>query len=124
MSLGLEKNGKRLAFPRGAGTQTSRRECCSAGAGTSRAWRRNPLEEVNEAGGKTDSFLSASPQQWFFTLAAATGCSFQLFSYSQNKARHASYWQNLTGSQRAKEDGFQHLRVSITSRGKEGWVWS
>lgn len=109
MSLGLEKNGKSLAFPGGAGTQTSRRECCSAGAGTSRAWRRNPLEEINEARGKPYSFLFASPQQWFFTLAAATGCSFQFFSYSQNKAHRASYWQNLTGSQWVKKDGFQHL---------------
>lgn len=70
--------GKRLALPQGTGIQTSRRECCPASAGTSRARRSNPLEEISKLE-ETYSFLFASTQQWLFTPAVATGGSFHFF---------------------------------------------
>lgn len=88
--------------PQGAGTQTSKREGWSL-------WslEGEPMEPVSNAGGRMYACC---------LLQACDGSSpwlqFPVFCHSQNKAYHASCWQNLTGSRLSEEN----VGFSISTR--------
>ena len=104
--LELEKKGKGLALLPGAGTRTLIRECCVAG--TLELGGKTQRESMRLEGGCTSHLYHPS--------AGSPRLQFPLCCHSQNKAHHASYWQNLTREPGGRECGFQYLSLSITKQ--------
>ena len=110
--LGLEKKRKRLGRLKELGClKTSKREgwCLWSLEG-------EPMEPVSKAGGRMYACC---------LLQACDGSSpwlqFLVFCHSQNKAYHASYWQNLTGSHLSEENVGFGISTWVPQRRGVGW---